>query len=313
MTLTVPARWALAFYTGAQPAGQPSSPAPSGGRPIHPAAFSGKCLDIKDGSFTNGALVQLWDCGGNAQEQFVAANTGAPTAIQVAGTNFCLDVGSSPTNGAQLKIWTCYPGIAAQTWSFTQGGQISNQGQCVDMTSACGLYSPRALSGLTRSRRRRLDEREHHADLGMLDEREPEPELELVKGRDRRRRRIFCSCSHLRHRGIFVLSCMDDTSSLSNLYVAHFAFQLCTLFQGDGAGARASTLRDAKLRARRSETRCGPRLPVRLGTRRLWARMRVVRHHAGDGFPPSLMAMQRRVLPSTQNSGSPFGSDSIMA
>jgi hypothetical protein len=149
--------------------------------------------------------------------------------------------------------------------------------------------------------------------VGLLDEREPEPELELVKGRNSPRRRIFRSCPLFRRRGIFVLSCMDDTSSLSNLYVAHFAFQLCTLFQGDGSGARASTLRDAKLRARRSETRCGPRLPVRLGTHRLWAHMRVVRPQVGDGLPPSLMAMQRRVLPSTQNSGFPIGSDSIMA
>jgi hypothetical protein len=82
---------------------------PSGNPPpvsyqIHPANYSGKCLDVKDGTFADGALVQLWDCNGKAQQQF-ALTTGS-TKIQVAGTNFCLDFGSNPTSGTQVKIWT---------------------------------------------------------------------------------------------------------------------------------------------------------------------------------------------------------------
>jgi hypothetical protein len=72
--------------------------------PLHPVSFNGKCLDVKDGNLANGALVQLWDCNGKAQQQFVL--TPGSTNVAVEGTNFCLDVGSGPTSGTQLKIWT---------------------------------------------------------------------------------------------------------------------------------------------------------------------------------------------------------------
>jgi hypothetical protein len=134
ITLSVPAYTAYAFYTGAQPSGSVPPP-PSTGRAIHPSAFSGKCLDIKDGVLADGTLLQLWDCANDVQQEFVFTSNGAGTSIQVVGTNFCLDAGSNPSNGSQLKIWTCYAGIAAQTWSFTEGGHVSNQGQCIDMTS----------------------------------------------------------------------------------------------------------------------------------------------------------------------------------
>jgi hypothetical protein len=135
ITLSVPARGALAFYTGAQPgAAKPTTskaappkttsaskptpttskaapkPTPTSvpgtGRPVHPVGLAGKCLDVKDGVFADGSLVQLWDCGGNAQEQFVLPPSGTSGHVQLAGTNFCLDGGSSPVSGTQLKIWT---------------------------------------------------------------------------------------------------------------------------------------------------------------------------------------------------------------
>jgi hypothetical protein len=107
MTVTVPAYGAFAFITSAQVSG--SSPAPSTGKPIHPAQFTGKCFDIKDGVLADGSLLQLWDCGGSVQQQFVFTAGGGPTSIKVQGTNFCLDAGSTPSSGSQLKIWTVSP------------------------------------------------------------------------------------------------------------------------------------------------------------------------------------------------------------
>jgi hypothetical protein len=178
ITLSVPAYTAYAFYTGAQPSGS-APPPPSTGRAIHPSAFSGKCLDIKDGVLADGTLLQLWDCANDVQQEFVFTSNGAGTSIQVVGTNFCLDAGSSPSNGSQLKIWTCYAGIAAQTWSFTEGGHVSNQGQCIDMTSKssrpCAVLRPY----LRVNRRRCFYKREHHADLGVLG-RKREPDVERL-------------------------------------------------------------------------------------------------------------------------------------
>lgn len=34
---------------------------------------------------------------------------------------------SAPANGDQMKIWTCYSGLAAQTWYYTNDNRISLQ------------------------------------------------------------------------------------------------------------------------------------------------------------------------------------------
>ena len=43
----------------------------------------------------------------------------------------------APGNGVQMKIWTCYAGLAAQTWYYTDDKRIAlqNQGQCLDLTN----------------------------------------------------------------------------------------------------------------------------------------------------------------------------------
>ena len=35
----------------------------------------------------------------------------------------------APASGTQLKIWTCYSGLAAQTWYYTGDNRISLQNQ----------------------------------------------------------------------------------------------------------------------------------------------------------------------------------------
>ena len=76
-----------------------------------------------------------YDCNGTPAQQWEINN--GQTAVQVAGTNFCLDAGDSIGNGVQLKIWQCYSGITAQTWFYTGDQRISlmNQGQCLDLNN----------------------------------------------------------------------------------------------------------------------------------------------------------------------------------
>lgn len=136
-----------------------AAPPPAGGRQIKPYLAGNKCFDVKDGQLQNGQQIQLWDCNSNVQQKFQFSTTSSG-AVQVQGTNFCLDFGSTPSNGQKLKIRTvniksiaylysrsicltfyglnmqCYPGIPAQTFSITSTGQISNpsSNQCVDLT-----------------------------------------------------------------------------------------------------------------------------------------------------------------------------------
>ena len=73
---------------------------------------SGKCLDIRDGSTSNGALLQQWDCNGNAQQKWellpIAGQDGW-YALRPQNSNKCLDVyGAETRNGATVWQWDCH-------------------------------------------------------------------------------------------------------------------------------------------------------------------------------------------------------------
>ncbi|TFK37401.1 G-X-X-X-Q-X-W domain-containing protein [Crucibulum laeve] len=110
-------------------------PGQNRGTQIFPNFSVTKCLDVRGAVFANGTPVQIYDCNNTpAQRWFV--NRGS-TKVQLANTNFCLDAGSSPADGAGMKIWQCYDGLAAQQWFYTDDNRIAlqNQGQCLDLPS----------------------------------------------------------------------------------------------------------------------------------------------------------------------------------
>jgi hypothetical protein len=57
-------------------------------------------------------------CVPNSSNQYFVVVSGL---VQLSGTNFCLDAGSTPANGVQMKLWQCYIGLSQQTFNF-QGG-----------------------------------------------------------------------------------------------------------------------------------------------------------------------------------------------
>ncbi|ORX38866.1 ricin B lectin domain-containing protein [Kockovaella imperatae] len=81
---------------------------------------TGMCATVQ-GSFANGTPVNLAPCTKAANQMFYAFDGGA---IQLAGTNYCLDAGSNPADGTQMKIWQCYFGLSQQVWNFN-GNLIS--------------------------------------------------------------------------------------------------------------------------------------------------------------------------------------------
>ncbi|KAF8962504.1 G-X-X-X-Q-X-W domain-containing protein [Flammula alnicola] len=108
---------------------------PNQGTEIHPNYNTQKCMDVRGANFANGTPVQIYDCNGTPAQSWTLYR--GSTKVQVTGTNFCLDAGSSPANGVGLKIWQCYDNLPAQQWYYTTDNRIALEGQgfCTDLTN----------------------------------------------------------------------------------------------------------------------------------------------------------------------------------
>ncbi|GAB3805832.1 hypothetical protein GCM10027605_32620 [Micromonospora zhanjiangensis] len=118
---------------GGGPTTPPTTPPPAGGQQIV-GGQSGRCVDVPNGSTSNGTQVQLWDCG-NATSQRWTATTGKQ--LQVYG-NKCLDAnGQGTSNGTAVIIWDCN-GQTNQQWNVNANGTITGQqsGLCLDANAA---------------------------------------------------------------------------------------------------------------------------------------------------------------------------------
>ncbi|MBQ1017542.1 RICIN domain-containing protein [Micromonospora sp. D93] len=97
-------------------------------------AQSNRCVDVPNGTTTNGTQVQLWDCTGNTAQRWTYT---AGKQLQVYG-NKCLDAnGQGTTNGTQAIIWDCHSGTNQQ-WNLNSNGTITGvqSGLCLDANAA---------------------------------------------------------------------------------------------------------------------------------------------------------------------------------
>ncbi|RQX04500.1 arabinofuranosidase catalytic domain-containing protein [Micromonospora arida] len=77
-------------------------------------AQSSRCIDVPNGSTTNGTQVQLWDCHGGTNQQWNLNSNGTLTGVQ---SGLCLDAnGAGTANGTKLILWACNGGTN-QRWS----------------------------------------------------------------------------------------------------------------------------------------------------------------------------------------------------
>ncbi|MGI5292170.1 lectin [Nonomuraea polychroma] len=116
---------AFTFDTGTPPSGSTSA---------FKGVGSGRCLDVNGASQTNGAQVQIWDCNGQANQQWTSTSAGE---LRVYG-NKCLDVnGGGTADGTAVIIWDCN-GQNNQKWRLNADGTISAVGasKCLDVTGA---------------------------------------------------------------------------------------------------------------------------------------------------------------------------------
>ncbi|MGI5270444.1 ricin-type beta-trefoil lectin domain protein [Nonomuraea sp. CA-218870] len=110
-----------------------------GGDPNPPdtGAFRGvasnRCLDVNGASQANGAQVLIWDCNGQANQQWTVTSAGE---LRVYGGK-CLDVnGGGTADGSAVIIWDCN-GQNNQKWRHNTDGTITAVGanKCLDVSA----------------------------------------------------------------------------------------------------------------------------------------------------------------------------------
>ncbi|MEU6786782.1 PHB depolymerase family esterase [Nonomuraea angiospora] len=95
------------------------------------SASSGRCLDVTGVSQANGAQAQIWDCNGQANQQWTLTSSGE---LRVYGSK-CLDVnGRGTADGTSVIIWDCN-GQSNQQWRFNPDGSVTavGAGKCLDV------------------------------------------------------------------------------------------------------------------------------------------------------------------------------------
>jgi hypothetical protein len=104
---------------------------------------SGRCVDINNSATTNGAQAQLWDCNGQANQQWTYT---ASKQLMLYG-NKCLDANNKgTTNGTAAVIWDCN-GQSNQQWNVNANGTITGvpSGLCLDATGAATANGTKLL------------------------------------------------------------------------------------------------------------------------------------------------------------------------
>ncbi|MGW4637073.1 ricin-type beta-trefoil lectin domain protein [Sphaerisporangium sp. NPDC004334] len=95
-------------------------------------AQSGRCLDVYGASQNAGTPVDLWDCTGQANQQWTSTGS---KELRVYG-NKCLDAaGQGTTAGTAVQVWDCN-GQPNQRWTLGSDGTIKGDqsGLCLDAT-----------------------------------------------------------------------------------------------------------------------------------------------------------------------------------
>jgi hypothetical protein len=95
---------------------------------------SGRCLDVTGNVQTNGALAEIWDCNGGANQQWTPTGS---NELRVYGSK-CLDASNQgTTTGTAVDIYDCNGGNN-QKWTLGSDGTIHSvqSGLCLDVNGA---------------------------------------------------------------------------------------------------------------------------------------------------------------------------------
>ncbi|GAB3834977.1 glycoside hydrolase family 27 protein [Dactylosporangium cerinum] len=122
ITATVPAHGTVVYRVS----GGGTTTPPAGSTFV--SAASGRCLDVPNGTTTNGTQPVIWDCNGGVNQRWTA--NGA--ALQILGK--CLDAPLGATAGAKVQLWDCNGGTNQQ-WTLNADGTVRGtaSGLCLDV------------------------------------------------------------------------------------------------------------------------------------------------------------------------------------
>ncbi|MFE5714026.1 ricin-type beta-trefoil lectin domain protein [Streptomyces sp. NPDC056501] len=123
-------KMADAFHRGiraADGAGWLTNPVPAAARVQ--SGIAGKGLDVSGAGAADGTAVQIWGCGGGANQLWSASTDGTLRSM-----GKCLDAaGWGTANGTKVQIWACHGG-ANQVWQPHDGGYRNPaSGRCLDV------------------------------------------------------------------------------------------------------------------------------------------------------------------------------------
>ncbi|GAB1340517.1 hypothetical protein ACE1SV_71070 [Streptomyces sp. E-15] len=102
--------------------------------------LAGKCVDVADPKFANGAPVQLYDCNGTTAQSWTIGSDGT---VRAAGK--CLDV---MDDGTAVQLLDCTRG-SDQKWTLTGAREIVNRqtNKCLEVTDADAGSGTRVQTG----------------------------------------------------------------------------------------------------------------------------------------------------------------------
>ena len=127
------ARWYSALQSVPRSLDPVTTP-PTGSVALLSNPQSTRCLDISGAADVDGAQAHLWDCHGQANQQWT--RTAAGELRVFAGR--CLDINARGTaNGTKVQSWTCN-GTPAQQFTFNTNGTIvtTSSGKCLDVNAS---------------------------------------------------------------------------------------------------------------------------------------------------------------------------------
>ncbi|MEU4449468.1 ricin-type beta-trefoil lectin domain protein [Actinosynnema sp. NPDC050801] len=104
---------------------------PGGSTSTLRSTASNRCLDITSASRANGALAEVWDCNGQANQAFTSTAAGE---LRVYDNTKCLDVnGGGTANGTAVQLWDCNGG-SNQRFTINADGTVRAVGaaKCLD-------------------------------------------------------------------------------------------------------------------------------------------------------------------------------------
>ncbi len=105
------------------------------------AKNSGKCLDVRGSSTSEGANVQQWSCAGTENQQWLFIATGDGSyEVESVNSSMSLNVdGNSSANGAPTIQWP-YIGAGSEKWKLEPTGNgyytlvVESTGKCLDVS-----------------------------------------------------------------------------------------------------------------------------------------------------------------------------------